>query len=160
MSIRAIFRRLGTSGATKAYVLLAGAVASLAVVTLLAVKANSLSSLERDCWRHLVREPQMAEANGLSIEKHFDFWNHGASGGGAFAPWSVAPHIQPKVIMILDFNRGDKRQHLSWIECLYDKQPNSGDPPQLTFHSVRFSWENVLEGNRWLPWHPNRASGP
>jgi hypothetical protein len=59
----------------------------------------------------------MAGARYFSADKHIDFWNYGASGGGFIAPWSAAPYTVPKVVIGASFYRDDNRPHHSWIEC-------------------------------------------
>ena len=158
--LRAIFRRFGTGETARAYILSGGAAAMMGLVAFWVISANSLDALERDCRDHILAAPQMAGVSHFAAEKHVDSWTYGASGGGFVAPWSVGPHSEPKVAMLADFYRGDSRLHHAWIECLYTKKPDSGDPPQLAFDQLRFSFENVLDGDHWQPWLPPRATAP
>ena len=73
------------------------------------------------------------------------------------SPWISRPYELPKVSLKVNFAR-DQRPHSAWINCVFSKLPNTGEPPQLTMQDVKFEYENVLErdsGNRprWVPWH-------
>ena len=59
-------------------------------------------------------------------------------------PWISRPYETPKVSLVVEFTR-DGRPHSAWIDCIFSKVPNTGDPPEIAFQDVRFSWENVRE---------------
>jgi hypothetical protein len=154
--INVALRRYAVGSTPRNFILSSGAATAIAGVVFWIVWAGSLNSLERDCRRHILAEPYMEGVNGFSADQHIDFWDYGASGGGFVAPWSVEPHVEPKVIIMAGFNRGDFRLHQAWIECHYTKRPDSGDPPQLVFDKVYISGEDVLVDNRFVPWHQPR----
>ena len=155
--IKVALRRYEVGSTARNFILSGGAAAAIVGVTFWIVWSASLNSLERDCRRHILAEPYMNGVRGFSADQHIDFWDYGASGGGFVAPWSVGPHVEPKVVMMAGFNRGDSRLHHAWIECHYTKRAGSGDPPQLDFDTVKISFENVLIDNHFEPWHPPRG---
>lgn len=152
---RATFRYLKASETAQVFVLSGCAAAVMGLGAFWFIRATSLDDLERDCRDHILAQPQMAGVSHLSAEKHIDFWNYGASGGGFVDPWSVPPHTEPKVMMDTRFYRDDGRPHYSWMQCFYKPRPNSGNPPQLVFDKVDLGWEFVLdEAGHHVAWHP------
>jgi hypothetical protein len=135
-------------------ILSGGAAAAIALAAFFVVRADALDSLERDCRDHILADPRMAGVSHLSAEQHHDIWNYTTTYGGWVAPQISQPHTVPKVIMVVKFYRDDNRIHDSWIECLYKTKPDSGNPPRLLFDQVKYSFENMLEDNHWVPWHP------
>ena len=79
----------------------------------------------------------MQGATDLQIEKHYDFWTRTISGGGwSGAGWTSRPYEEPKVWLIINFTR-ENRRHNAFITCMF-KVPNTGEPPQLVLQNVQF----------------------
>ncbi|SRR5579871_546195 len=155
-AIRTACRKLGLQ--RRYQILIPSAVCAAPFVFWLAASIDRLDPLERTCRDELSRTARMEGTTNLQIEEHYDFWTKTLSGGGWMAPWVSRPYETPKVSLKISFAR-DQRLHSAWIDCVFSKIPNTGEPPRLAMQDVKFGYENVLEQMsenrfRWVPWHP------
>jgi hypothetical protein len=104
---------------------------------------DGLDPLERTCRDELLKTTRMEGVADLRIENHYDFWTKTFSGGGFVMPWISEPYQTPKVSLTVTFTR-DKRPRSAWIDCVFSKVPNTGEPPQVSFHDIKI-YETVLE---------------
>jgi hypothetical protein len=154
-AIRAACRRVGLQG--RYQILIPSGVFGIPLLLWLVASVDRLDPLERTCRDELLKTTRMEGTTDVRIEEHYDFWTKTISGGGWVTPWISRPHELPKVSLKVNFAR-DQRPHSAWVNCVFSKLPNTGEPPQLAMQDVKFEYENVLEqasGNRprWVPWH-------
>lgn len=128
-------------------ILIAGGATLAIAVALWIASLDRLDQLERTCRDELLKTARMQGTTDLRIEKHYDFWTKTISGGGFFMPWISQPYETPKVSLIVQFTR-EQRPRSAWIDCVFSKIPNSGEPPQIAFQEVKFSWENVVPARK------------
>jgi hypothetical protein len=155
-AIRAACRKVGLRRGYQ--ILIPSGVCGIPFFLWLVASVDRLDALERTCRDELLKTTRMEGATDLRIEEHYDFWTKTVSGGGWVAPWISRPYETPKVSLVVNLTR-DQRPHSAWINCIFSKIPNTGEPPQLAMQDVKFEYENVLEqtsGNRptWVPWRP------
>jgi hypothetical protein len=153
-ALRAIGRKLGI-GDTYQIFIAGGACATPFLVWML-VNFDRLDSLERTCKSELLKTRRMAGATEVSVEEHYDFWTKTISGGGMAAPWISRPYETPKVWLTVEFTR-EGEGHRAFIECVFSKIPNTGDPPEVTFQGVQIGSEDVRRnlsdgGYTWDLW--------
>jgi hypothetical protein len=156
LAVRAGCRRLGL--ARRYQILIASAFCALPLLLWLLASLDRFDGPERICAREMMKASRMAGTTDLTVRQHYDFWTKTLSGGGVAMPWISRPYETPKVSLVAEFAR-DGRPHSAWIDCIFSKVPNTGDPPEIAFQDVRFSWENVREdlpsgGFHWAPWSP------
>jgi hypothetical protein len=154
-AMRAVCRKLGLGSSYQ--ILISSGVCGVLLFHWLVASIDRLDPLERTCRDELLKTARMEGTTDLTIEEHYDFWTKTNSGGGWVSPWISRPYEIPKVSLKVSFAR-DQRPHSAWINCVFSKLPNTGEPPQLAMQDVKFEYENVLaqaSGNRprWVPWH-------
>jgi hypothetical protein len=117
---------------------------------------DALDSMERTCKSELMKAARMAGTTNLTVEHHYDWWTKELSGGGFAMGWISPPYKIPKVRLIIEFTR-EGQQHHNWIDCLFSKVPDTGDPPEVAFQEINFGFEDVrkyISTNTytWVPW--------
>jgi hypothetical protein len=98
---------------------------------------DGLDPLERTCRTASLASPQVQDATNLKVQEHYDFWAKTYSGSWVY-PWTSRPYETPKVFLLLNFKR-DQRSHLAWVRCVFEKLPNTGEPPQLALQNFYVS---------------------
>lgn len=160
LAVRTACRALGMADLHQRYI--ATAICAAPFVAWFFASLDTLDPLERTCRDELAKTERMAGTSHLTVQKHYDFWSKRLSGGGWFAPWVSEPYQTPKVSMVVEFTR-DGQPHSAWIDCIFFKRPNTGEPPEVGFQDIRFAWENVRKdlssgGYTWEPWlHHSRT---
>lgn len=140
--IRVACQKLGLG--TGYQILVSSGVCGIPFLVWMVVSIDELDPLERKCRDELLKTTRMEGVTDLRIEKHYDFWTKTFSGGGWAMPWISKPYETPKVELIVRFTR-DRRPHKAWIDCGFSKVPNTGEPPQVEFHDVKFMYDTISE---------------
>jgi hypothetical protein len=156
-AVRAACRKLGMR--QKPEILTASALCLTPFIVLLVSSLDTLDDLEKACRSELLKTQRMADTSSFLVLQHYDFWTKTVSGGGMAIPWISHPYKTAKVSLVVQFKR-DHQPHQAWIDCIFSKLPDTGDPPQVILQKVEFSWENVLKpisdsSYTWVPWHPS-----
>jgi hypothetical protein len=142
--IRAACRKAGLVG--RYLIFVPSAVFAIPVLLLLIASVDRLDPLERTCRAASLASPQLQDVANLHVQEHYDFWTKTYSGSSVY-PWISRPYEMPKVSLLLNFKR-DQRSHLAWVHCVFEKIPNTGEPPQLALLNFYVS-EN---GGGFAPW--------
>ena len=155
LAMRAACQKLGLGSSYQ--ILISSGVCGIPLFLWLVASIDRLDPLERTCRDELLKTARMEGTTDLRIEEHYDFWTKTNSGGGWVSPWISRPYEIPKVSLKVSFTR-DQRAHSAWINCIFSKLPNTGEPPQVAVRDVKFEYENVLaqasaNRPRWVPWH-------
>jgi hypothetical protein len=116
----------------------------------------SLDGVEHECRDRLLRSIDMANIREFRINRNYNWWEKTYSGSGAVGGPLYRPYQDPRVEMIVEFKRDDDLPHKAWIECIFMKVPDSGDPPRVAFESVEIEWEHFLDpqARSWVSWKP------
>jgi hypothetical protein len=124
-----------------------GAFVLAVCMTGVAISIDSLDGLERICEAEVRKHEKLSGSSDFEIKKHLNYWKQYTS-----SFWGISePYQDPQVTMTIHFVK-DGKKHQSFLACRYTKIPNSGDPPRLQFHQVRFhSFDFLKDGNRWMP---------
>jgi hypothetical protein len=122
-----------------------------------------LDSREKTCRSEAANVLGVTKPADLTVTEHHDFWTTRVSGGGFVMSWVSEPYQTPKVWLNVRFASGGS-QHEAFIECMFAKLPNTGDPPDIAFESAQVVYHSVLVTDRSgvtrsYPWHPG-AAGP
>ena len=151
-AIRAACRKLGFGRGYQ--ILIPSGVCAIPFLLWLAASVDRLGPLETSCRAALLKTTRMEGTKELRVREHYDFWTKTNSGGGWVSPWISRPHETPKVSLLVSFER-DQRPHSAWIDCVFVKVPNTGEPPQFAMQDVQVD-ESVLDrtSGGLIPWHP------
>ena len=141
--IRAACRKVGLTD--RYLIVVPGAIFAMPVLLFLITSLDRLDALERACRAEALTSARLAGVTNLRVQKHYDFWTKTYS-GSAMYPWISRPYETPKVQLFVDFEK-DLRPHSAWVNCVFSKIPNTGEPPQLSLQDVQ-----VDEHGGFAPW--------
>jgi hypothetical protein len=131
-----------------------------AIGIIAALNWDGLTAMEYECRDALLGSEAMIAVTDFRIERHLNWWEKTYTLSWVLLGAESKPYQNPLVEFLVNFKRQDGLPHKASVRCQFAIVPNSGEPPQVRFDSVRIQWEMFAdpEHHRWEPWFRNRAA--